>query len=112
MVMIQTKLISWFSNLSRNSRFFVILLMILIIAWIDQITPAEFSVRLLYLVPIFLSIWYDKGIKLGIFFSILSTFLYYYGNIQNGIYNLHGIYVIWELVGVCGFFIVFVVSIG
>jgi PAS domain S-box-containing protein len=86
--------------------------MILIIAWIDQITPAEFSVRLLYLVPIFLSIWYDKGIKLGIFFSILSTFLYYYGNIQNGIYNLHGIYVIWELVGVCGFFIVFVVSIG
>jgi PAS domain S-box-containing protein len=109
--MMQTKISSWLSNLNRTKRFFLNLSLILFIAWLDQITPAEFNMRLFYLIPIFISVWYGKEINTGIFFSIISTFLYYYIDGLRGVYNLHGFYLIWELMIVCSFYILIVVII-
>ena len=109
--MIQTKISSWLSNLNRTKRFFLNLSLILFIAWFDQITPAEFNMRLFYLIPIFLSVWYGKEIKIGIFFSILASLFSNLGDGFHDVYNLHGFYLIWELLIECSFYILIVVIV-
>ena len=109
--MILSKLSAWFSNLTRTNRFLLNLVLIFFIAWLDWITPHEFNMRLFYLIPISLSVWYEKEIKTGIFFSILSTSLTYYTDMSQNSFNLHGFYLIWELLMLCGFYIIFVVIV-
>jgi signal transduction histidine kinase len=86
--------------------------MILIIAYIDYLTPAELSIRVLYLLPLFLSIWEEKGIIAGSCFSFICTLVYFYAEWLQGNIHWHGIYLIWEFIIVWGFFIVFVVIVS
>jgi PAS domain S-box-containing protein len=109
--MIKTKISSRFSNLSKTNRFIINLSLVVFLAWFDNITPPAFNMRLFYLIPIFLSVWYEKEMKTGIFFSILSTLLYYYIDLSHGIYNLFGFYLIWELLITFSFYITFVVIV-
>jgi len=110
-VMVPTKLSAWFSNLSRTARFLLNLFLIFFIVWLDWITPHEFNMHLFYLIPIFLSVWYEKDIIAGIFFSLLATSLRYYADLSNSSFNLHGFYLFWELLIICGFYIIIVVIV-
>ena len=105
------KFLNLFYSLKRKTRYILILLMILINAYLDFITPPEFSTRLLYLIPLFLSVWDEDGIIAGIVFSVISTISYFYVEfLQNNIY-WHGLYLIWEFIIVCGYFVAFVVIV-
>src|ERR1035441_8130279 len=85
--MTPTKYLSWFYAQNQSIRFAMILSLILIIAYIDYVTPAEMSIRIFYLVPLFLSVWDGNGIIAGLYFSIICTLVYFYGeSLQN---NLH-----------------------
>jgi PAS domain S-box-containing protein len=68
--------------------------------------------RLFYLIPISLSVWYEKNIKVGIIFSVLTSYLYYYFTVSESSSRLHGFYLIWELVIVCSFYIIFVLIVN
>ncbi len=110
--MMLTKLSSWFSNLTRTNRFLLNLFLIFLFTWLDYITPPEFNMRLFYLIPISLSVWYEKNIKVGIIFSVLTSYLYYYFTVSESSSRLHGFYLIWELVIVCSFYIIFVLIVN
>ena len=105
------KYLSWLYDLHQGIRFSIILAMIIIIAYIDYITPSEFSARIFYLLPLFLSVWNERGVSAGLFFSIICTIVYYYTELLQGNIHWHGISLIWEFLVVCGFFIVFVVAV-
>ena len=106
-----TKFLSWFYAQNQSIRFSMILLMIIIIAYIDYITPPEISARLFYLIPLFLSVWDGKGIKAGLFFSIICTLVYFYTESLQGNIHWHGFSLFWEYSIILGYFIVFVISV-
>jgi signal transduction histidine kinase len=85
--------------------------MVIIIAYIDYITPAEFSVRLFYMVPLFLSVWDGRGIIPGLYFSILCVLVNFYGDSLQGNIHLHGFSLIWEFIVVWSYNIVFVIIV-
>jgi signal transduction histidine kinase len=105
------KYLSWFYTLNQSIRFFILLSMIVIIAYMKSLTPPEFSIRLFYLIPLFLSVWDGKGIIPGLFFSIICTCVYFYTESIRGNIHWHGIYLIWEFSIVCFYFITFVVIV-
>ena len=76
--------LTWFYTMNQGVRFFLILSMIILIAYIDYLTPPEFSVRLLYLFPLFLSVWDGKGLIAGLCFSFICTLVYFYFESQIG----------------------------
>ena len=94
--MTTAKYLSWLYDLNQWIRYSIILAMIFIIAYVDYITPAEFSARIFYLIPLFLSVWNEKGISAGFYFSIISTLVYYYTELLQGNIHWHGISLIWE----------------
>ena len=104
--------LTWFYTMNQGVRFFLILSMIILIAYIDYLTPPEFSVRLLYLFPLFLSVWNGKGLIAGLCFSFICTLVYFYFESLQGNIHWHGFSLVWEFIIVCGYFIVFVISIG
>ena len=106
-----TKSLSWFYAQKQSIRFTIILSMIMIIAYIDYITPPEISARLFYLVPLFLSVWDGKGIKTGLYFSIICTLVYFYTESLQGNIHWHGFSLFWEYSIICCYFIVFVISV-
>jgi len=85
--------------------------MIFIIGYIDYITPPEISARLFYLIPLFLSVWDGKGIKAGLYFSLICTLIYFYTESIQGNIHWSGFSLIWEYSIVCGYFIVFVIIV-
>jgi signal transduction histidine kinase len=103
--------LSWLYDLNQGVRFTIILAMIIIIAYLDYLTPAEFSTRIFYLVPLFLSVWNEKGIIAGICFSIVCTLVYYYTELLQGNIHWHGFNLIWEFLIVWGYFIVFIIAV-
>jgi|CZKP01.1.fsa_nt_gi signal transduction histidine kinase len=109
--MTPTKYLSWFFAQNQSIKFAMILSLILIIAYIDYVTPAEMSIRIFYLVPLFLSVWDGNGIIAGLYFSIICTFVYFYGESLQSNLHWHGFNLIWEFMIVWGYFIVFVVSV-
>jgi len=106
-----SKYLSSFYALNRSLRLFLILLMIILIGYADFLTPPEFSIRLFYLIPLFLSVWDGGGISAGFIFSLISTVVYFYFEfLQNNI-HWHGFYFVWEFIIVCGYFIAFIVLV-
>jgi signal transduction histidine kinase len=85
--------------------------MVIIIACIDYITPTEFSIRLFYMVPLFLSVWDGRGIIPGLYFSIICALVYFYGESLQGNIHLHGFSLIWEFIVVWSFNIAFVIIV-
>jgi signal transduction histidine kinase len=85
--------------------------MIIIIAYFDYITPPEISARLFYLVPLFLTVWDGKGIKAGLYFSLICTLVYFYTESIQGNIHWHGFSLFWEYSIICSYFIVFVVAV-
>jgi signal transduction histidine kinase len=83
--------------------------MILIIGYLDYLTPTELSMRTLYLIPLFLSVWDGKGVIAGLFFSIICTIVYFYTELLAGNIHWHGFYLIWEYIIVWSFFITFII---
>jgi len=90
----------------------MIFLLILVLAYIDYVTPKEMSIRLFYLVPLFLTAWEGTGLSPSLFFSFLCTSLYFYTEYLAGNIYHHGIYLIWEFIISWSFFIVFVVIVN
>ena len=103
--------LTWFYTLNKSIRFFILLFMIVLIAYMKHLTPPEFSIRLFYLIPLFLSVWDGKGIISGLYFSIICTSVYFYTESIQGNIHWHGIYLIWEFSIVCFYFITFVVIV-
>jgi signal transduction histidine kinase len=106
-----TKYITWFYAQNLSIRYTMILSMIIIIAYIDYITPAEFSIRLFYMVPLFLSVWDGRGIIPGLFFSIICTLVFFYGESLQGNIHWHGFSLIWEFIVVWSYNIAFVIIV-
>jgi signal transduction histidine kinase len=100
--------LSWFYTLNKATKFILIISMIIIIAYVDMITPPELSIRLFYLIPLFLSVWDGSGIMNGLYFSIVCTVSYFYSEwLQHNI-HWHGFYLAWEMIIVWSFFFAFV----
>ena len=106
-----TKYLSWIFSLNQEIRYTLILLLIIIIAYVDYITPAEFSTRIFYLIPLFAAVWNEKGISAGLYFSIIITFVYYYTESLQGNIHWHGFNLIWEYLIVWGYFAIFVIAL-
>ena len=105
------KYLLWFNDLNQKFRFLIILFMIIIIAYLDYITPSEFSTRIFYLIPLFLSVWNERGIRNGLFFSLICTLIYYYTELLQGNIHWHGLNLIWEYIIIWSYFIVFVIGV-
>jgi signal transduction histidine kinase len=105
------KYLSWIYNWSSGIRIMIIIFMIIIIAFVDTITPPEFSARIFYLIPLFTAVWNERGISTGIYFTIIITIVYYYTELIQGNIHWHGFNLIWELIIVWGYFVVFVIAV-
>jgi signal transduction histidine kinase len=75
------------------------------------LTPAEFSTRIFYLIPLFAAVWNEKGIGAGLYFSIIITFVYYYTELLQGNIHWHGFNLIWEFLIVWSYFAIFVIAL-
>jgi signal transduction histidine kinase len=106
-----TKYLSWIYNWNTGLRITIIIFMIIIIAYVDTITPPEFSARIFYLIPLFAAVWNERGISAGLCFTIIITIVYYYSELIQGNIHWHGFNLIWELIIVWGYFVVFVVAL-
>jgi signal transduction histidine kinase len=106
-----TKFLSWIYNLNQVVRYTLILLLIIIIAYFDYLTPAEFSTRIFYLIPLFVAVWNEKGIGTGLYSSIIITLVYYYTELIQGNIHWHGFNLIWEFIIVWCYFVVFVIAL-
>jgi len=106
-----SKSLTFFYSLRLSIRTFLILSMILIIGYTDYITPPEFSTRLLYLIPLFLTVWDGRGITPGLFYSIICTIVYFYTELLQNNIHWHGLYLLWEYIINCCYFIAFVVVV-
>ena len=98
----------WFKNLAGINRFLLNLLLILTIFWVDRLTPPEFNMRLFYLLPLFIAVWYENNIIPGIFLSMLFTAAYYFDDLSRSSFYATGIFLFWELFAAFGFFFVFI----
>ena len=107
-----TNILPWFFKLNQIIRSFLIFLIIFIIAYIDYITPKELSIRLFYLIPLFLSAWEGSELLISLFFSFLCTSVFFYTEYLAGNIYHHGVYIIWEFIITWGFFIVFVLIVN
>jgi len=108
----QSKYISWFYSLSNTIRFLLILSMILVIAYIDYRTPAEFSARFFYLIPLFLSVWDGKGVAAGLYFSLICTILYFYSEFLQKNIHEYGFFLIWNYIIALAYFMSFVIIVN
>ncbi|MDR3668747.1 MAG: ATP-binding protein [Ignavibacteriaceae bacterium] len=106
-----SKYLSWLYDLNKWIRFLIILIIIFIIAYADYITPAEFSARIFYLIPLFLAVWNESGISAGIYFSIICTIVYYYTELLQGNIHWHGASLVWEFLINGGYYVVFVITV-
>ena len=106
-----TKYVTWFYAQNQSIRYTMILSMIIIIAYIDYLTPPEFSVRLFYWIPLFLSVWDGRGIIPGLYFSIICTLVYFYAESLQDNLHWHGFSLIWEFIVVWSFNIAFVIIV-
>lgn len=105
------KLFNNFYLLSNVSQFLIVLLLILIIGYFDYLLPSEMSVRLFYLLPLFLFSWRDDGLKQGLLLSILTALTNLYSDYMSGVIYRHNFYAAWELLITWGFFVIFVFTI-
>jgi signal transduction histidine kinase len=106
-----TKSFTGFYSLKQPLKFIIIFFLIILIGYIDYLTPPELSVRLLYLVPLFISAWDGKGILPDLFFSLFCVSVNFYTDYLEGNIYHHGFYLIWEFFIAWSFFVVFVIAI-
>ena len=110
--MILHRFLNKYLSLKISSQYAIISLLILIIAFLDFITPKEMSVRFFYLLPLFLASWNGKGYGAALIFSFICTIVNFYTDFLLENIYLHGFYLFWEFSLVWAFFVVFVISIA
>ena len=86
------------------------LVYILAVAFLDYATGTEVSLTVFYLPAIALFSWYFSK-SYGIFASILSTILWFYGDFRGGHLYSHPVTAYWNGIGLLGFLLAFSIAI-